>query len=186
MAFLPLIKIGVVLAVLVGLVWAIHSNGRSVERGECALRANEKLEERRAELEQIAGELEESNRKNAVLAATNAKLISEVTARAENNFTSAVAADAALRRDPVGLRIPAEACTAAALPVSSAGHSAEVDNGDRRSGGVRLPAGIETDLYEITFKANRTRIKRDECREFALGLEQIREEWEKENRVEPH
>lgn len=185
MALLPLIKIGVVLAVLVALVWAIHSNGRSVERGECAARANEKLEERRAELEDIVAQLEQANKKNALLAATNSKLISEVTARAETNLTTAAAADAVLRRDPVGLLIPAETCIAAsAVPrVPTTTDRAEINNGDGRSGGIRLPAGIETGLYDITYKANRARIKRDECRDFALGLERMREEWEREQRI---
>lgn len=184
MAFVPLIKIGVVLAVLVALVWAIHSNGRSVERGVCAQSANEKLEERRVEMEGIAAQLETANKQNALLAATNSKLISEVTARAETNLTAAVAADAALRRDPAGLRVPTATCrttSSSAVPSTSGG--AEVDHGTGRDGGVRLPEGIETGLYDLTYQANRTRIKRDECRDFALGLEKMREEWERAQRA---
>jgi hypothetical protein len=46
----------------------------------------------------------------------------------------------------------------------------QVDNGGGRADGIRLPERTEEDLYDYAFKANRTRIKRDECRDWALGL----------------
>lgn len=76
------------------------------------------------------------------------------------------------------LRLPEETCRAD--PVSGAGDSATVDNGGGRLGWVRLPERTEEYLFDYALQANRTRVKRDEGRQWALGLQAQREKWERQ------
>lgn len=176
MAYLGLIKYVVIALVIGGIIWAIHQNGRAVERGECVARENTQLLEARERLE-------EANKRNAALASRNLQLNDEITKHAAENLGKVVMADAALRRDPVGLQISAQVCRdTVSVPGTSAGTG--IDHRDGRSDGIRLPARVETDLYDFAFKANRTRIKRDECQAFAIGLAKMREAWEKEQEAD--
>lgn len=171
MTTVELIKMGILAVLLCLLVWAVHHNGRTVERAVWVAKENK-------ELIDIQAQLKIANERNASLAAQNLKLNSEVTANAAKQMEKASVDDAAMRRDPVGLRIPRETCRPATQPAATG--SASVDNTDGRTGGVRLPTGIETGLYDLTYRANKVRIKRDECREFAIGIQAQRETWEKE------
>lgn len=151
-------------------VHAIHEDGRTVERAEWLGKENKELTEK----QQL---LDDANELNLKLAAENAKLNDKVTNNAAKQNEKVRVADAALRRDPDGLRIPAETCRAVA-PIATS-DSAPVDNGGGRTDWLRLPERTEENLYDYALKANRTRVKRDECREWALGLQKQREEWER-------
>jgi hypothetical protein len=171
-------KTGAVLALIaaaIAVIWlgihAIHKNGRAVERAECLARENKQLAWKQQQLE-------EANARNLALMEANSKLNDRVTNNAAKENQKIHAADVALRRDPDGLRIPAEACPSERVPVTS--DSAGVDPGGGRADWLRLPGRTESDLYDYALKANRTRVKRDECREWALGLQKMREEWERE------
>lgn len=179
MAASVLLKYGVILAVIGGLMYAVHNNGRVVERAEWRQRENVALAAKHRELERALDQLAEQTRKNAALAVINLKLNDEVTSRANRALEIAAANDSAIRRDPRGLRLPRETCPAPRpLPVPAPGNRPDDDNGNGRDGGPRLPIRIETGLYDLTYRANKTRIKRDECRAFAIGVARIREEWE--------
>ncbi|HEX2981352.1 MAG TPA: lysis system i-spanin subunit Rz [Anaerolineaceae bacterium] len=163
------------IAAVVSGIWygihAIHEDGRAVERADWLAKENEQLEKKQKLLD-------EANARNLQLAAENTKLNDKVTNNAAKENEKVRVADAALRRDPDGLRIPAATCRA--NPVPGAGDSTPVDNGGGRPGGIRLPERTEEDLYDYAFKANRTRVKRDECRQWALGLQKQRDAWERE------
>jgi hypothetical protein len=174
-----LIKVGVILLVLVALVWGIHHEGRMIERGECTARDNAALIEKNNQLLAAEQLLAAATKRNAALAAENLLLNSEVTKHASEKMERAALADATLRRDPRGLRVPREICAAPAVRMPGPAPGAGNDNADGRDDRVRLPRGIETGLYDLTLKANKVAIKRDECREFALGLARQREEWER-------
>ncbi len=62
--------------------------------------------------------------------------------------------------------------------ITATSDSANVDPGGGRADWLRLPGRTESDLYDYALKANRTRVKLDECREWALGIQAMREEWE--------
>ncbi|SEN91923.1 hypothetical protein SAMN05216404_108137 [Nitrosospira multiformis] len=123
-------------------------------------------------------QLEEANVRNLALIEANSKLNDRVTNNAAKENQKIHAADAALHRDPDGLRILAETCRVD--PVSATADSAAVDPGGGRCDWLRLPGEVEENLYDYALKANRTRVKRNECREWALGLQQMREEWERD------
>jgi hypothetical protein len=166
--------VALIAAVISGIwygVHSIHEDGRAVERAEWLEKENKELTEK----QQL---LDEATERNLKLAAENTKLNDKVTNNAAKETRKIHAADAALRRDPDGLRIPAETCRADPLP--GAGNSAAGDNPGGRSAWLRLPERTEEDLYDYALKANRTRVKRDECREWALGLQAQREAWERE------
>ncbi|WON74160.1 hypothetical protein [Nitrosospira sp. Is2] len=55
----------------------------------------------------------------------------------------------------------------------------QVDNGGGRADWVRLPERTEKYLFDYALQANRTRVKRDECREWALGWQAQREAGER-------
>lgn len=114
--------------------------------------------------------LNAASHKNAELAAQNLRLSNEVANHAAKATQKIYAADAALRRDTDGLRIPATACRAVTVPAAT--DSPAVDNGIGRPDWLRLPDRVETDLYDYALKANRARVKRDECREWAIGLQE--------------
>lgn len=171
-------KAGAVLALIaaaIAVIWfgihAIHEDGRAVERAECLAKENKQLTWKQQQLE-------EANTRNLALIEANSKLNDRVTNNAAKEAQKIHAADAALRSDPHGLRVPAETCRAEPVPAAFA--SAGVDPGGRRADWLRLPGRTESDLYDYALKANRTRVKRDECREWALGLQKMREEWERE------
>jgi hypothetical protein len=159
----------IVVAIVVGWtgIHVIHEDGRAVERAECLARENKQLAWKQQQLE-------EANARSLALIEANSKLNDRVTNNAAKENQKIHAADAALRRDPVGLRIPAEACRPE--PVSPASDSAGVDPGGGRADWLRLPGRTESDLYDYSLKANRTRVKRDECREWALGVQKMRKE----------
>ncbi len=161
------------IAAAIGGIWyvihAIHEDGRAVERAECLAKENTQLSWKQQQLE-------EANARSLALMEHNAKLNDEVVNNAANQNEKIRVADAAMRRDPDGLRIPPETCRAD--PVPSAGDSTPVDNPGGRSAWLRLPERTEEDLYDYALKANRTRVKRDECRHWALGLQAQREAWE--------
>lgn len=163
------------IAAAIGGVWyvihAIHEDGRKVERAEWLDKENKELTKK----QQL---LDEANERNLELAAENVKLNDKVTNNAAKQNEKIHVADAAMRRDPDGLRVPAETCRADPLP--GTGDSAPIDNPGGRSAWLRLPERTEEDLYDYALKANRTRVKRDECREWALGLQTQREEWERD------
>ena len=153
----------------------MQRDGRVVERAEWLPKENKELTEKQQQLD-------EANARNLKLAAENAKLNDEVTNNAAKQNEKIRIADAALRRDPDGLRIPAETCRAD--PLSGAGDSAPISNPGGRSAWLRLPERTEEDLYGYALKANRNRVKRGECREWALGLQKQREEWKKSNNID--
>lgn len=167
-------KAGAVLGLIVVaivVVWmgirAIHEDGREVERAECLARENKQLAWKQQQLE-------EANARTLALIEANSKLNDRVTNNAAKENQKIHAADAALRSDPDGLRVPAETCRSEPVPVTS--DSAGVDPGGRRADWLRLPDRTESDLYDYALKANRTRVKRDECREWAIGIQERREE----------
>jgi hypothetical protein len=166
-------KAGAVLGLIVVaivVVWmgihAIHEDGREVERAECLARENKALAWKQQQLE-------EANARNLALIEANSKLNDRVTNNAAKENQKIHAADVALRSDPVGLRIPAEACRSE--PVPAASNSAGLNTGGGRADWLRLPGRTENDLYDYALKANRTRVKRDECREWALGILKMKE-----------
>lgn len=169
MSTVTLVKYIALALILGGIAAAIHSNGRAVERGVWLKKENTRLVD-------LQKKLDEANKKNRELAEQNLKLNDEVTSNAAKGMQEIIATDSALRRDPRGLRISAEVCRA--VPMPGPALSAENDNATGQFDGVRLPAGIENDLYEYAIKANIARVKRDECREWALGVQRQREEWE--------
>jgi len=171
-------KAGAVLGLIaaaIAVIWlgihAIHEDGRAVERAECLARENKALAWKQQQLE-------EANARNLALIEANSKLNDRVTNNAAKENQKIHAADVALRSDPVGLRIPAEACRSDPVPTTP--DSAGVDPGRGRSDWLRLPGRTESDLYDYALKANRTRIKRDECRAWAVGIQKMREKWEKD------
>lgn len=171
-------KYGIAAALLGIAGWLVHDNGRDIERGECLKQENKALADKNKELADTQALLDQARERNAKLAAENLKLNDEVTANAAKQLEAARVADAALRRDAHGLRISAKACDSAG-GMSTATGGAGVDHSAGPAGGIRLPAEIETNLYELAYQSNRTRIKRDECREWAIGLKRQRDEWEK-------
>lgn len=175
MQFAKLVAVVALIAAVISGIWygvhAIHEDGRAVERAEWLGKENEELTEKQKLLD-------EANARNLELAAENTKLNDKVTNNAAKQTEKVRVADAALRRDRDGLQILAETCRAVAPTGSS--HSAPVDNPGGRSAWLRLPERTEEDLYDYALKANRTRVKRDECREWALGLQARREKWERE------
>jgi hypothetical protein len=173
MTYVVFIKYAVIVLAVIVLVRVVHSNGRSVERGEC-------MAEKNQQLQKAQEDLKASVARNAKLASENERLNSEVTANAEKQMQQVAAADAAMRRDPAGLRIPTQTCRQANVQLPSTAGGTEGDNTGGRPEGIRLPAGIEADLYDYAARANRTRIKRDECQDFAIGLAKMREEWERQ------
>jgi len=173
MTYIAFIKYAVIVLAVIVLVRVVHSDGRSVERGECAKAQNQQLIKAKEDLK-------ESISKNAKLAIENEQLNSEVTANAEKELQQVAAADAAMRSNPRGLRIPAQVCRGASVQLPAAAGSPQGDHPDGRSEGVRLPTEIESDLYDFAARANRTRVKRNECQDFAIGLAKMREAWERE------
>ncbi|SHL09712.1 hypothetical protein SAMN05216428_10162 [Nitrosospira sp. Nsp11] len=155
-------------AAVVGGVWygvhAIHEDGRKVERADWLGKENKELADKQLLLDAAAAD-------NLALIEQNVKLNDEVATHAAKETQKIYDTDAAMRRDPDGLRIPAETCRAVELP--AAADSAAVDNGSGRFSWVRLPGRTENDLYDYALKANRTRVKRDECREWALGVQEV-------------
>jgi hypothetical protein len=170
-------KAGAVLGLIaaaIAVIWlgihAIHKDGRAVERAECLAGENKQLVWKQQQIE-------EANARNLTLIEANSKLNDRVTNNAAKENQKIHAADAALRSDPDGLRIPAETCRTEPVPATS--DSAGADPGGGRADWLRLPGRTESDLYDYALKANRTRVKRDECREWAIGLQKMREEWER-------
>lgn len=178
MSTVALIKALAVALVLAALVWLIHHNGRVVEREECRARENTELATKIGELEEARRLAAEASAQAATLAAENLLLNNEVTNNAAQKLEQAAVNDARNRRDPGGLLIPAEICRARALPMPAPALGSENDHGPERPDRVRLPSGIEASLYDLTLNANKARIKWEECREFAIGLEKQRAAWE--------
>lgn len=170
MSTIALLKAALLACIVAGLILVIHNNGRAVERGVWLAKENTKLTE-------MQKQLDAANKKARELAAQNLNLNDEVTNNAAKAMQAIIVTDSAMRRDPGGLRISAEVCRPP-VPVPRPPESTENDNGTGQFDGVRLPKRTENDLYEYAIKANTARIKRDECREFALGLQRQREEWE--------
>lgn len=178
MTWITLGKYAALALILGGIVALIHHNGRVVEREECRARENTELATKIGELEEARLSAAEASAQAATLAAENLLLNNEVTNNAAQKLEQAAVNDARNRRDPGGLLIPAEICRARALPMPAPALGSENDHGPEQSTRVRLPSGIEASLYDLTFNANKARIKWEECREFALGLEQQRAAWE--------
>lgn len=173
MTYIVFIKYAVIVLVVIVLVQVVHSDGRSVERGECAAEKN-------SQLIKAQEDLKTSIAKNTQLANENERLNSEVTANAEKQMQQVADADAAMRSNPRGLRIPKQVCRGPNVQLPAAAGSPQGDNPDGRSEGIQLPAGIESDLFSFAARANRTRVKRNECQDFAIGLAKMREEWERQ------
>src|SRR5690349_5135977 len=126
-------KTGAALALVaatIAVIWlgihAIHKDGRAVERAECLARENKALVWKQQQLE-------EANARNLALIEANSKLNDRVTNNAAKENQKIHATDAALRRDPVGLRIPAEACRSEPVPTTPDSAGVNSGGGDRKS-----------------------------------------------------
>ena len=114
------------------------------KRAECLAKENKQLVWKQQQLE-------EANARNlALLIEANSKLNDRVTNNATKEIQKIHAADAALRRDPDGLRIPAQTCRADPVPATT--DSAGVDSGRGRVDWLRLPGRTENDLYDYALK----------------------------------